>query len=747
MNTSTPTTHETVDAELSLTPKVNNRNFFKEVSRLFSLQSWPDELIQNCLRAKATHIKWEETTDSLTVTDDGHGITELKNWSELFDISSSDWKNAQTNEQIPAGMGIYSVLAKYPCILRSNGYKTETTPEQITSNLEVHITKDKEPIQGFSIQVFKANKDLIAICDKAPRVSNQTLGAETGYRLPLGIIGALYNTVGTKVKITIDRKNGYAADLFYTGLVCEAPWAAKACNQDFTVDYQVQTFDTPTKIAPKDTKWGLTETTHKLVLPAYQIPNSQTFISLVPISHIGKQDWLNFYGKLLPLETTSTEFNVTISIWGKQEYPEKLELKHPDRTEIIKNENYDLFIKNYVTPLLEKTRTAKKQLTQHKPYPLITVVNEKEAQLLANRLFNNFDTETIENSVNAHLYVGTHSEITLHAPNIENGGFNQIERLEPESIPNYFQTGFSTPPKHYAEIEAILNTRWANVNFDAQVNGKEMTLSENNTTNCIIAAAKQGKLSLGILDNQFYRVNKENNPENFALEIKNKIITNYELEINNPVKTLQLTRKQGSFSFEVWTDFTVNIETADGLTKTVKLDPSIPFITVIAEEYFNSQDIAGSTFYVTPGYAELIKTNPKKAHELFYAETTNLYERRDAEEFGETDFTSDEFENGDIALAKNYFIKDDQFETKLKDFIFDNFCENNQEIGNHIPNINNHTVDNLTIKSFTYNHAKQTINSKISFQTNEKSVQAELKNKEWTFEIISREKREKLNKK
>ena len=69
--------------------------------------TWIDEIVQNCQRAKATHIDVQIDYDRIIIADNGIGCTDPQ---ILFDKSSSGWDADVTNSESPFGEGFFSTM-------------------------------------------------------------------------------------------------------------------------------------------------------------------------------------------------------------------------------------------------------------------------------------------------------------------------------------------------------------------------------------------------------------------------------------------------------------------------------------------------------------------------------------------------------------------------------------------------------------------------------------------------------------
>lgn len=90
--------------------QADERALFTNLRDAFSPASVYGELLQNARRAGATHIDVTFDGQSLSVTDNGHGIADLQ---QLLLKASSDWDSSVIEEDRPFGMGFLAAL--YAC--------------------------------------------------------------------------------------------------------------------------------------------------------------------------------------------------------------------------------------------------------------------------------------------------------------------------------------------------------------------------------------------------------------------------------------------------------------------------------------------------------------------------------------------------------------------------------------------------------------------------------------------------------
>jgi hypothetical protein len=69
--------------------------------------TWVDEVIQNCQRAKATHVDVTIEDDKIVISDNGIGCTDPE---VLFVKSSSGWDESTTKNESPFGEGFFSTM-------------------------------------------------------------------------------------------------------------------------------------------------------------------------------------------------------------------------------------------------------------------------------------------------------------------------------------------------------------------------------------------------------------------------------------------------------------------------------------------------------------------------------------------------------------------------------------------------------------------------------------------------------------
>ena len=113
--------------------------------------AWVKEIIQNCQRASASHIKVTLTRDTVIIEDNGVGCT---NPETLFEKNISGWNNNIKNNENPFGEGFFSTLmAANKIIVESIGFKCTFDVKRMFEENTVDVIKVEESNKknGFTI--------------------------------------------------------------------------------------------------------------------------------------------------------------------------------------------------------------------------------------------------------------------------------------------------------------------------------------------------------------------------------------------------------------------------------------------------------------------------------------------------------------------------------------------------------------------------------------------------------------------
>ena len=121
--------------------------------------SWVDELVQNCQRSKASHIKVTVTYDKVIVEDNGVGCTDPQ---VLFDKSSSGWDSETKSSQNPFGEGFFSTMMVADMIkVSSVGFEAEFDVKKMfeTGNVDCIKVKKSTRKSGFVVVLTELNEN------------------------------------------------------------------------------------------------------------------------------------------------------------------------------------------------------------------------------------------------------------------------------------------------------------------------------------------------------------------------------------------------------------------------------------------------------------------------------------------------------------------------------------------------------------------------------------------------------------
>lgn len=157
----------TIHAQVS--PSILNK-----ADRLFSnrLSAVFVELLQNARRANATRVDVETTAEDghsrITVRDNGDGISDF---SKLLNLGASDWDEATTLDEDPAGMGFFSLIHSGVTV-RSNGHEAAISKEGFLGVEAVTVNKQKRPSPDHGTElIFRRPESLIDIDTMLTRVA------------------------------------------------------------------------------------------------------------------------------------------------------------------------------------------------------------------------------------------------------------------------------------------------------------------------------------------------------------------------------------------------------------------------------------------------------------------------------------------------------------------------------------------------------------------------------------------------
>ena len=134
---------------------LNLGNFVRELPKFFqNKDAFITELIQNSYRAGATAIDITCTAKVFKITDNGHGIKDMR---DIFIIAQSGWEKTNVSQLDPAGMGIFSAF------LTADTVEVDTWRTENGVKIIQHASFTKEQIlAGHPIYVKDNAKDTFA---------------------------------------------------------------------------------------------------------------------------------------------------------------------------------------------------------------------------------------------------------------------------------------------------------------------------------------------------------------------------------------------------------------------------------------------------------------------------------------------------------------------------------------------------------------------------------------------------------
>ena len=132
--------------------------------------AWVEEIIQNCQRAKATHINVTLEPDRIVISDNGIGCSDPQ---MLFEKNTSGWnKDIQTSES-PFGEGFFSTLMAADTItVKSIGFTATFDTDKMfeQNNLDaIDVITDSHSKSGFTLILTNLRQN---ICDVEKRFNN-----------------------------------------------------------------------------------------------------------------------------------------------------------------------------------------------------------------------------------------------------------------------------------------------------------------------------------------------------------------------------------------------------------------------------------------------------------------------------------------------------------------------------------------------------------------------------------------------
>lgn len=153
--------------------QVNEKRLLANLGHAFSnSRTVLSELMQNARRAKATKVEFRHDGDTLTVVDDGVGIT---NFSDLLHVAESGWDKETKESENPFGMGWLSCLFSATHVtVKSLGKMAEFDSIDAIGfeNIELKSCKDtgqtEITLRGFKLQEHEVKSSLAIFAQGFP---------------------------------------------------------------------------------------------------------------------------------------------------------------------------------------------------------------------------------------------------------------------------------------------------------------------------------------------------------------------------------------------------------------------------------------------------------------------------------------------------------------------------------------------------------------------------------------------------
>ncbi|MDT0618508.1 ATP-binding protein [Salinisphaera sp. P385] len=141
------------------------------------------ELMQNARRAGATKVdfNFDETTNILSIEDDGHGI---QSWDKLLCLAESDWSNPDIDEESPFGIGFLSALFSAQVItIRSRDGVISADTDDLLSGEAIDI-ETEDFFDGCLVQLCDLHRK-----PTANQINHQVALLASGFPLPVSLNG------------------------------------------------------------------------------------------------------------------------------------------------------------------------------------------------------------------------------------------------------------------------------------------------------------------------------------------------------------------------------------------------------------------------------------------------------------------------------------------------------------------------------------------------------------------------------
>lgn len=213
---------DTTTPDQTVCAGINEGKFFASMKHIFANSfSVLGELMQNARRAGASaiHFTVDRENESLTVQDDGCGITDF---GALITLCQSGWDDKVKLEEQPFGMGLFSLFfAGDRVIFRSMGKSMQLTLDDIVNKRLIAVRPDHDkPVNTGTIIEIRNLKE-------AFRGGRHT----HGIAIPEGADANQLTPVASEIRV---RAKGFGIPVFINGEPCEQPHAQRALAGEMT---------------------------------------------------------------------------------------------------------------------------------------------------------------------------------------------------------------------------------------------------------------------------------------------------------------------------------------------------------------------------------------------------------------------------------------------------------------------------------------------------------------------------------
>lgn len=599
---------------ITIKPAINFSKFITEAERLFAHKSWFRELIQNALRANATHIKVHREDNDLIFEDNGCGISD-EGWEKLITISDSDWDDTVQSNQNPAGIGIFAILLRYHTLIQSNGKCIETTPKDIKILKPIIVKTASTNAGGTTIRIYGAASDYFSANSNINSIKKHEYEIWLKHRPEIEFFrSALYNAKQDAVCLSIPELN--IKNVF----IKDQTWALQDHdpNRQLTQTIKSITLD-------HDYNTNVTENT----FTAPFLKTNDFYVTLREYNCLSIDAFTNlvFHGQKIyapriskaPIGTT-----IIITIFGKS----PINVKHPDRTEIIEDNAWQAFCQN-LQLLFDQYKLLRDKATGRlfKSIPALNVCPEVTGDI-GNKFYPNEynkgrQTNAIEfmkeHKIDPQIFIGNNLSEWPEA-------YNNIDLI----------TQYFPPDTSIAETDDIINP----------CRILEQVAAEGQVTLANIPAGSDC-LPMSDMDPRIAA----------KLEVKPKP------KLGKKIREDKMLESQGSHIITYYDEISV-------ITKIGKFTAEQPLIIFLQTSY----SCESGDFIANKAFLDLKESNPEKAFDLFYDAAMDQFMEDEANDMYRSTFD----DQHTFRQAKTHFMAESPTK-RIEIAIFDILSDMNPE--------------------------------------------------------------------